>query len=129
MSLRLGTDLKGDTGSGGLGVVDGLSTGLNVSADTVVVAGREEVHVVETVDGDGVVRGTVANGRRVPGDLALGDVVGCLSTDEETVTTEHGVSGESGALEDVRNCSPLAAWVMRTLNTSRTARVWNPDCL
>lgn len=63
-----------------------------------VVAGGEEAEVVETVDGDSVFRGVVANGRGGASDFSLGDVVGRLGTDKETVATEDGVSGECGAL-------------------------------
>ena len=85
---------------GGLGVVDGLGAGLDVRGDAVVVASGEGGQITETVEGDGVLWGGVADGTGVAGDLALGDVVRGLSTDEETVTAENGVSGESGALND-----------------------------
>lgn len=65
-----------------------------------VVARGEGGHVSETVDGDGILWGGVADSTGVAGHFALGDVVRGLSTDEETVTAEHGVSGESGALND-----------------------------
>jgi hypothetical protein len=38
-------------------------------------------------------------GTRVAGDATVGDVVGGLSTDEESVTTEDGVSGECWPLK------------------------------
>lgn len=63
-----------------------------------VVAGGEDAQVVKTVEGNGVFRCVVANGGGEPGELALGDVVGGLSTDKEAVTTEDTVSGECGAL-------------------------------
>lgn len=65
-----------------------------------VVAGSEGGQVPETVEGNGVLWGRVADSTSVTGDLALGDVVRSLSTDEETVTAEDGVSGESGTLND-----------------------------
>ena len=98
INLRLSTDLKADTLGGGLGVVDSLGTSLDVRADTVVVACSESAQVTETVEGDGVLGGTVAEGSSVTSNLALSNVVRGLGTEEETVTTENGVSSESGAL-------------------------------
>lgn len=102
INLRLATDLEANTTLGSLGVVDSLSTCLNVTAYTVVVAGRECVEVVQGVDSDGVLWGVVANSGSVLGKLALGDVVRCLSTNEETITTNDAVSGESRALNETR---------------------------
>lgn len=96
---RLSANLKANATLGGLGVIDRLGTGLNVGADTVVVARREGVEVAETVDGDSVLGRAVANGRRVPADLAVLDVVRCLSTDEEAVPAEDSVRGEVRALQ------------------------------
>lgn len=64
-----------------------------------VVAGREGLEVVESVNSDGVFRGIVANGSRVAGDVAFSDVVRGLSTNQETIASEDSISGESGALE------------------------------
>lgn len=103
--LRLGTDLEADTSRGvGLGVVDGLRTRLDVGGDAVVVAGGEGAQVPESMDGDGVLWGGVTDGAGVAGDLALGDVVGSLGTDQETVTAENGVSGEGRALSCNETC-------------------------
>lgn len=69
-----------------------------------VVAGGEGAQVPEAMDGDGVLWGGVTDGAGVAGDLALGDVVGSLGTDQETVTTENGVSGEGRALSCNETC-------------------------
>lgn len=135
INLRLSTDLKADTLGGGLGVVDSLGTSLDVRADTVVVACSESAQVTETVEGDGVLGGTVAEGSSVTSDLALSNVVRGLGTEEETVTTENGVSSESGALKgksfaSIRRDGRLRAlFKMPTLKRSRKARVWRPGCL
>lgn len=50
------------------------------------------------MNGDSVFRGIVADGSSVAGDVALGDIVGSLSTNEETVTAKNSVSGEGRAL-------------------------------
>lgn len=83
---------------GGLGVIDSLGAGLDVTADAVVVGRGEGLEVVETVHGNGVFRGVVPEGGSVAGDVATGNVVRGLGADKETVTTQNGVCGESGAL-------------------------------
>lgn len=100
---RLGTDLEGNTRGGSLGVVDGFGTSLDVTVDAVVVAGREGAQVVESVNGDGVFRCAESDGRCVAGNLALGDVVGSLSSNEEPVTSNNGVGGEGGSLRQEKN--------------------------
>ena len=98
INLRLSTDLKADTLSGGLGVVDGLRAGLDVRGDAVVVRRGEGREVSEAVEGDGVLGRAEADGGGVLGDLALGHVVRGLSTDEEAITADDGVRGEGRAL-------------------------------
>jgi hypothetical protein len=51
----------------------------------VVVAGREGREVGETVEGDRVVGGRVSDGSVVALDLAIGQVVGDLTTSEEPI--------------------------------------------
>lgn len=97
--VGLGTDLKGDIASGGLGVVNSLGTSLDVLGNLVVVRGGEGGEVTETVKGDGVLGGREANGTSVSGDGAGEDIVRSLSTYKETVTADNGVGGESGALK------------------------------
>ena len=96
--LRLGTDFECNTASSGLGVVDSLGTSLNVPADFVIVAGGEGLEVVETVKGNSVFGGVVAEGSSVAGDVAFSHIVGSLSTNKEAIATEDGVGGEGGAL-------------------------------
>lgn len=63
-----------------------------------VVRGGEGVEVVEGLKGDGVLGCGEAGGGGVAGDLALRHVVGGLGTEEEAVTADDGVCGESWAL-------------------------------
>jgi hypothetical protein len=63
-----------------------------------VVARGEGVEVAETVEGDGILRGRVADGRSVAGDATLGDIVGSLRTGEEAITANDSVRSEGRAL-------------------------------
>jgi hypothetical protein len=65
----------------------------------VVVARGEGVEVIETVNGQGVLRGIIAESSGVAGNFALGNIVGSLGTKEEAITTEDGVCGEGGTLD------------------------------
>ena len=98
VEVRLGADLEVDGLGRALGVVGGLGARLDVGGDTVVVARGEEVEVVQALEGDGVLGSAEADGGSVPGDLALSDVVRSLTTKEESVTADDGVSGEGRAL-------------------------------
>ena len=98
MYLHLGTDLKADALCGGLGVIDGLCTSLNIRAYTVVVARSECAQVTETVKSDSVLWRAEANSSVVSGDLSLCDVVGSLSAEEESITADDGISSEGWAL-------------------------------
>jgi hypothetical protein len=79
-------------------VVNRTSTSLHVTANTVVVAGTVGVEVVQTVKGDSVFRGVVADSSSVTSDVATTDIVGGFGTKQETVTSENGVGSESRAL-------------------------------
>lgn len=63
-----------------------------------VVAGSVGREVAKTVDGDSVLGSAEAQSSGISGDLARGHVVGGLSTEEETITANNGVSSEGGAL-------------------------------
>ena len=63
-----------------------------------VVRGAEGGEISETVEGDGVLGCGEAGGGGVAGDFALRHVVGGLGTEEEAVTADDGVCGESWAL-------------------------------
>lgn len=97
--LRLGTDFEVNTGSGGLGIIDSLGTGLDIGAHTVVVAGSVRGPITQAVDGDSVVGSAEADGTGVTGEATLGDVVRCLSSEEESITTEDSVGGECWSLK------------------------------
>lgn len=98
VKVSLGADLEGDGTGGGLGVVDSLGTSLDVLGDLVVVRGGEGGELAEGVEGHGVLWGRVAESSGVAGDGTGLDIVRCLTTDEETVVADNGVSGEGGAL-------------------------------
>lgn len=99
VKVDLGTYLEADVARRRrTGIVHGLRASLHVGVDAVVVARGERAEVAETVEGDGVLGRAVTDGGRVFRDLALGDVVRRLSTDEEAVAADDGVSGEGGAL-------------------------------
>jgi len=102
IKVSLGADLKVDVLGGALGVVGGLSTGLDVRGDAVVVRCREEVQVVETLEGNSVLWRAEANGRGVASHLALSDVVGSLSTKQEAIAANYGIGSEGRALEEVK---------------------------
>jgi hypothetical protein len=82
-------------------VVLGLATSLDIAVDTVVVARGVLLEAVACKESDGVLGGAEAETSSVAGDLSLGDIVGSLSTEEEAVMAENGISGEGGALENV----------------------------
>lgn len=143
VEVSLGADLDGDVAGGGLGVVDSAGASLNVLRDTVVVRGREGREVLERVEGDGVLGSRVADGGGVAAEGTGLDVVRSLTTDEEAVVADNGVSGEGGALRKSQpTCLRVialleAGWLpadrgptrQLTLKTSATARVWTEGCL
>ncbi len=97
VSLR--PDLKSDSPGSRLGVMHSLPANLDVLRHLVVVAQREGREVAETVEGDCVFRCRETDCTGVSGDVARGDVVGCLGTDQKAVPSNDGVGGERGALE------------------------------
>jgi len=99
VKVGLGTNFKANTAVSGLGVVDGLGAGLNVTADAMVVGRGEGLEVIETMEGNSVLRGIVSDGRSIAGDVATSNVVRSLGTDKETIATQNGVRSESGALK------------------------------
>jgi hypothetical protein len=58
----------------------------------------EGVQVAKSVEGDSVFGGIVADGGGVAGNFTLCDVICSLGTDEEAITSNDGVSCDSGAL-------------------------------
>lgn len=112
-----------------LGVVGGLGTSLDVGGDTVVVARREQVEVVQALEGDCVLRSAEANCRGVARHLAFSNIVRSLSTKQETITADDGVCGERGALNRGEQLPPRDMGGSCTLKRSRKARVWRPGCL
>jgi hypothetical protein len=98
MYVRLGTNLECDSGGGGVGIIYSLRTSLNVGAHTVVVTRGEGAQIGETMESDRVLGCRETRSRRVLGDTAFSDVVGCFGTSKETITTDHGVSSKCGTL-------------------------------
>ncbi len=98
MYVRLGANLERDSRGGGTGIIYGLRAGLDVGTHTVVVACSEGAQVGETMESDRVLRGRETDCSRVLGDTAFSDVVGCLSTNKEAITTEYSVSSKCKAL-------------------------------
>lgn len=103
--MRLGANLNVDATVRGLGVVSGAGTSLDITTDAVVVASGEGLEVVQTVEGDGILRGIVAQSSSIAGDVPATDVVGGFGANEETVTAKDSISGEGWALEkdEIRN--------------------------
>ena len=112
VEVRLCADLEVDVGWARLCVVDSLSASLDVAGDSVVVGRSEDVQVVETVEGDGVLRGRVADGGSVSADLAVLNRVRSLSTGEQAVLADDAVEGEGRALEDVEEGAAVEAWLL-----------------
>lgn len=97
--VHLGTDFEVNTGGGSLGIVDSLGTSLDIGAYAVVVAGSECGPITQVVDGDSIVGSAEANSTRVTGEATFGDVVRCLGTEEESVTTEDSIGSECWSLK------------------------------
>jgi hypothetical protein len=128
--LRLGANLEVDVLGRRLGIVGGLGASLDVGRDAVVVARREQVEVVQALERDGVLGRAEADSGGITGHLTLSDVVRRLSTKEEAITADDGVSGKGRALEICYQCKPENdASAARTLKRSRKARVCRPGCL
>jgi len=92
-----------------VGVVDRLSTRLDVAAHAVVVAGAIAGEALAGEQGDGVFWCAEAKAGSVLGDLAGADVVSRLCAEEEAVMAEDSISSESWALEDVERCTGVEA--------------------
>ena len=103
--------LKSDMGSMrcGLGFIDGLCTGLDVGIDTVEVGRGKCMEVAQPVERDGVLRRGISECARVAGHRALVEVVLRLGTEEEPISTEHGVGGERRALHRLGSAEWLRA--------------------
>jgi len=63
------------------GIVHGFGTSFDFTADTVVIAGRESVEVVQSMKGDRIFRSIVAKGGSIAANAASCHVVGSLGTD------------------------------------------------
>lgn len=99
VEVVLGSNLEVDLADGRLGVVDGPGSSLCREVNSVVVRGREGAEVAEGMDGGRVLGGGVADGGGVLGDGTGELVVGGLSSDEEAVSGDNGVSGDGGSLK------------------------------
>jgi hypothetical protein len=130
MYVRLGANLERDSRGGGIGIIYSLRAGLNVGAHTVVVARGEGAEVRETVESDRIFGCREATGSRVLRDTAFSDIVGCFGTEEEAITTNHGVGSKCETLnaegevreKGVEGPGDVSVRSGRTLKTSKTAR-------
>jgi len=122
MFVRLGANLECDSGGGGIGIIYGLRAGLDVGAHTVVIARGKGAQVGEAVESDRVLGCRETDGSRILGDAGLSDIVGCFGTDEEAITTEHGVSGKCGALyeKEAHSARNVKGITERDKNITRT---------
>ena len=119
--VLLRTDLEADAPSRRLGVVDGLCTRLDVVGHLVVVAGGKGGEVAETMHGDGVLWGGEAYGTGVSSNGTGRDIVGTFYTNEEAASSDHGVSGEGGALSEQATTSEASA---RNSETREESGAW-----
>lgn len=156
VELKLGTDLKSN-GVAARGIPRGLTGGLEVTVDAVVVRSSIAVEVVQGVDSNGVLGSRVTESGVVAVDLhtrnplgtpdthcflflffsffnnylAIEDVVGDLTTGKEALVANDGVDAEVGLCKNKRiNWKVLdALLISNTLKTSRVATVWTLGCL
>jgi hypothetical protein len=81
------------------------------------------------VDSNRIIKGRICYGGGIASEVALCDVVGSLSTKVQVVATNDSIGGKSRALNAYNQKINKTGRNLQTLNTSREARVWNPDCL
>jgi len=105
IQLKLGTDFKSNRVSA-LGVPGSLTGSLDVSVDTVVVRSSKVRKVVGGMDSNGVDGSGISEGGIVAGDLAIENVIGDLTTGDETLVANNGVDGEVG-LENVQRSNSV----------------------
>jgi hypothetical protein len=60
--LRLAADFEGNTAVSRFGIVNGFCAGINVTADTMIIAGRKSAQVVQSMKGDRIFRSIIAKG-------------------------------------------------------------------
>ncbi|GAO49076.1 hypothetical protein G7K_3235-t1 [Saitoella complicata NRRL Y-17804] len=97
----LSTNFEGNSRRRLLGSPGSATTSLDEGVDLVVVRSLEDGEVVQSLDTDGVVDGGVTGTGSVAGDTARLDVVTDLSTSQETIVANNGISLEGRTLEDV----------------------------
>lgn len=132
---RLGANLELDAIRGPGSIIYGLTTGLNVTRDTVIVARGVLLELVCREEGNSVFGCAESSRRGVVGQGAGGDVVRGLGTKDETVIAHDSVGGDLGALDigekNVSFC--IIDWkrnkTARTLRRSTLARLCKPGNL
>lgn len=82
-----------------LGVVDGLCTSLHVGIDPVEIRGRKVGKVLQPVERNRVIWRSIGECAPVAGHRTLVEVVMRLGTEQESMSTEHGLRGERRALD------------------------------
>jgi hypothetical protein len=98
LNVRLRANFKCNAATGSLYIVDSLGTSFNVLADTVVVASAEDIAVAKTMQSHSIFGCAVANSSSVASDGTFLHVKGGLGTNQEAVTTDDTISGDSGPL-------------------------------
>jgi len=101
IKISLGANLELDAIRGPGSIIYGLTTGLNVTRDTVIVARGVLLELVCREEGNSVFGCAESSRRGVVGQGAGGDVVRGLGTKDETVIAHDSVGGDLGAIKKV----------------------------
>ncbi len=89
VQVGLGANLEGDIPGGAPAVPNSFGTSLGVPVYAVIVAGAENTEVVETMDGDRVIRSSVTNGGRITSNRSGWEGIGGFQTKMESVSTDN----------------------------------------
>jgi len=103
IEVCFGRDFKSDAVGGILRIIDGLSTRLDIWTDAMIVAGGENLAIVQSVECDSIFRGIETKGSRIARNPPLSHVVRGLPSKQESIAANDGVSGEGGALEYIED--------------------------
>jgi len=107
VQISFAASLETDITGGSLGIVDGLRASFYITAYTVIVRSSKGAQIPESMNGDSIFWGAVAECSSISRDTTLSDVVGSLGTKKETITTDDGISSERWALEYVKESTGM----------------------